>query len=253
MIRWKEVILRIFYHMKAFADSIILFFKSLEIDTQLPDGISILNPYHDAEVMTLVEAYFRKYYDDTSPRIPVMGINPGRFGGGLTGISFTDPVNLEAKCGIPNPIEKRPELSSTFIFSVIDRFGGVDAFFHRFFLTAICPLGFVKEGKNYNYYDDKALKRAVTPFITYTMERQHAICGYPEDCICVGEGENLKFLTDLNHKLGLFQRVHPLPHPRFIMQYRRKKMQDYTEFYIHIFNKLSKISNIRTYEVGIEV
>ncbi|MBP6976819.1 MAG: DUF4918 family protein [Bacteroidales bacterium] len=231
--------------MNSFADRIIPFFASLYLDVRLPEGISILNPYQDPLIMTLVETYFRKYYDDLSPRMPVMGINPGRFGGGLTGISFTDPVNLETACGIVNTIEKRPELSSTFIFSVIDRFGGVDPFFHRFFLTAICPLGFTKKGKNYNYYDDKALKRAVTPFITHTLERQHAICGYPEDCICIGEGENLRFLTELNQELGLFKRIHPLPHPRFILQYKRKHMKEYIRFYL---DTLKRSIDLRTEE-----
>jgi hypothetical protein len=217
--------------MVTFADKIVPFFAYLKINAALPDGISILNPYLDAEVMTLVVAYFRKFYSDASVRIPVIGINPGRYGGGLTGISFTDPVNLEIACGITNPIEKRPELSSTFVFKVIEQYGGADDFFHRFFLTAICPLGFIKEGKNYNYYDNRELNKAVKPFIRDTFVQQHDICGHPDDCICLGEGENFRFITEMNEELGLFKRIHPLPHPRFIMQYRRRCMQEYIAMY----------------------
>ena len=222
--------------MVIFADIIVPFFASLKIEAPLPDGISVLNPYREKGVIPLVEAYFRKFYNDTSVRIPVMGINPGRFGGGLTGISFTDPVNLEFVCGISNPIEKRAELSSTFIFKVIEQYGGSDSFFRRFFLTALCPLGFMKERKNYNYYDDRALKNAVKPFIKTTLIKQHSICRQPDDCICLGEGENFRFITELNDELGLFRRIHPLPHPRFIMQYRRKRVEEYISDYVKIMN-----------------
>ena len=226
--------------MNTFADRIVPFYEGLAIDAHLHRGISVLNPYREPEIISLIENFFTKYYNDTDIRIPVMGINPGRYGGGLTGISFTDPVNLEMACGIPNPIEKRPELSSTFVFKVIERYGGTEKFFHRFFLTAVCPLGFVKEGKNYNYYDDRELKNAVTSFIKTTLIQQHVICGQPEDCICLGEGENLRFIRELNQELGLFKRIHPLPHPRFIMQYRRKRVEEYIGFYLDILKRSSE-------------
>ncbi len=221
--------------MNTFADQIVHFFTALDIKAPLPEEISVLNPYQVPGVMPLVEAYFRKYYNDTSVRIPIMGINPGRYGGGLTGISFTDPLNLEVACGISNPIEKRPELSSTFVFKVIEQYGGEDDFFRRFFLTAICPLGFMKEGKNYNYYDDRALTETVRPFIIDTFIRQHDICGYPDEGICLGEGKNMRFITELNEELGLYRRIHPLPHPRFIMQYRRKRLDEFIARYIETF------------------
>lgn len=224
--------------MVTFTDKIVPFFASLKIDTALPEGISVLNPYQDADVMTLLGDYFRRYYNDTSVRIPIIGINPGRHGGGLTGISFTDPVNLELACGIPNSIEKRPELSSTFIYKVIEKYGGVERFFPRFFLTAICPLGFMKAGKNYNYYDDRELMAAVKPFIESTVLQQYAICGHPEDCIVLGEGENLRFIEKLNEELGLFKRIHSLPHPRFIMQYRRKWVEEYVSEYVKMLIRI---------------
>ncbi|MDD5508835.1 MAG: DUF4918 family protein [Bacteroidales bacterium] len=217
--------------MKTFADRIVSFYSGLVIDGNLPGGISVLNPYREPEVISTMDRYFRKYYNDRDIRIPIMGINPGRYGGGLTGISFTDPVNLENVCRISNPLVKRPELSSTFIYKVIEQYGGVDVFFQHFFLTAICPLGFVKEGRNYNYYDDRALKEAVRSFIKATLIQQHAICGHPVDCICLGEGKNLKFISELNHELGLFKRIHPLAHPRFVMQYRRKRLEEFVSLY----------------------
>ena len=41
----------------------------------------------------------------------------------------------------------------------------LSAFYANYFIGAVCPLGFMKDGKNINYYDDKKLQQAVTPFI----------------------------------------------------------------------------------------
>lgn len=221
--------------MTSFADQIVRFFTSLKLRIHLPRGIAVMNPYKDPGVMKALNAFYTRYYSDNQQRIPLIGINPGRFGGGVTGISFTDPVNLEYVCGIPNPFTKRIELSSTFIYRVIQRYGPVEVFFHQFFLTAICPLGFMKNGRNYNYYDDKHLADTLRPFIKATFKRQHAICGHPEVAVCLGEGKNFQFMTEINEELKLFKRIHPLPHPRFIMQYKMAQMQDYMKAYIEAF------------------
>ncbi len=39
-------------------------------------------------------------------RYLILGINPGRFGGGITGIPFTDPIRLQNICGIENDFQK---------------------------------------------------------------------------------------------------------------------------------------------------
>ena len=105
----------------------------------------------------------------------MLGINPGRLGGGLTGISFTDPVALRTFCGIENEFGLKRELSSEFIYHVIEAYGGPEKFYHDFFISAICPLGFMKGTVNCNYYDDKKLQEAVTPFIRKTFQQQIAI------------------------------------------------------------------------------
>jgi hypothetical protein len=51
-------------------------------------------------------------------------------------------------------------------------------------------------------------------------------------CFCLGEGENFKFLSRLNGELKFFEKIIPLAHPRFIMQYRRKKVLDYVRDYL---------------------
>jgi len=59
--------------------------------------------------MLLVEQFFLQFFNDKYPRSFIFGINSGRFGAGITGISFTDPGNLEEKCGIKNDLDKKHE------------------------------------------------------------------------------------------------------------------------------------------------
>ena len=42
----------------------------------------------------------------------------------------------------------------------------------------------------------------------------------------LGKGTNYKFLKKLNEDHQFFDKVIPLPHPRWIMQYRRKSKEE---------------------------
>lgn len=114
---------------KSFADKAIKYFTSLSPAEKLPAGISIINPYKTIPVKTIVKQFFKKFYSDKRERLFVIGINPGRFGGGLTGISFTDPVALREKCRIENDLGTRKELSSIFIYKVIESISNTEKFF----------------------------------------------------------------------------------------------------------------------------
>jgi hypothetical protein len=162
----------------------------------------------------------------------ILGINPGRFGSGLTGVPFTDPINLEKYCGIENKLPKKHEISSEFIYSMIDSFGGCDRFYQNFYFSSISPLGFVKEGKNLNYYDIKGLSEKLTDFILSSLSQQLSWGMNREVVFCLGEGKNFAFLEELNAKHKFFNRVVPLSHPRFIMQYKRKRVKEYVDEYV---------------------
>jgi hypothetical protein len=49
---------------------------------------------------------------------------------------------------------------------------------------------------------------------------------------CLGEGENFRYLSKLNSRFQFFGSIEALPHPRFIMQYKRKKLDDYIQIYL---------------------
>src|SRR5262245_14848932 len=106
-----------------------------------------MNPYEERAVRGYVRAFLDRFFADDDERTLVIGINPGRFGAGITGVTFTDPVALADFCGIPNDMPRRRELSSVFVYELVERMGGAEAFYKRFFLTAASPLGFTRNGK----------------------------------------------------------------------------------------------------------
>lgn len=191
-----------------------------------------MNPFRNAESFSYCTRFYQKFYNDENERSIILGINPGRHGGGVTGIPFTDPIKLEDCCGIPNPFLKKPELSADFIYTMINAYGGPEIFYRNFYFSAISPLGFMKDGKNLNYYDIKELQTALRGFIIDSLTKQMSFGIKKSICYCLGEGENLKYLNRLNDELKVFKSVVPLAHPRFIMQYRRKRVNEYVDTYL---------------------
>ena len=216
----------------SFGIDILNFYKSLSFDDQsIPVDIDVMNPFSDTSVLNINEEFYEKYYNDNNKRIFLIGINPGRLGGGVTGIPFTDPINLENVLGIKNSLTKKHELSSRFIYDVIHASGGASHFFSQYYLTAISPLGFTKEGKNINYYDHKELMAQNESRFVKWLKAQIRIGGNPEIAYSLGRGKNFDYLKYLNSKYKLFQKVDKLPHPRWVMQYRFPKRGEFVSFY----------------------
>lgn len=226
--------------MLPFAAKAIKYFSKIKTPAKLPSGVQILNPYEKDEVQSAVKEFFQKFYNDDRKRIFILGINPGRFGGGLTGISFTDPVALKKYCGIDNQLGNREELSSKFVYQVINHFGGVKKFFKDFYLSAIYSLALMKDGKNYNYYDSKELFAFLKPHLALVLKEQIKFGANQRVVICLGK-KNAEYLKILNDELFLFNKIEVLNHPRFIMQYRRKKIELYLEKYVEVFGKAKRI------------
>lgn len=222
-----------------FCDNVLRFNSWLQkVRLHVPNGIEVLEPFRSEEVNRVASEFYRKYYSDHDPRCFIFGINPGRFGAGLTGIPFTDPVNLEQCCGIKNSFRMRHELSSIFIYEMINSLGGPAAFYKSFFITAVCPLGFTSSGRNLNYYDRPDLTEAISPFIQIATERQLKFGSMRDKAFVLGEGQNFKFISRLNERKGYFREIIPLPHPRWILQYRRKQKQEFIEAYAAAFRSV---------------
>lgn len=226
------------------ADKIIQFISNLEYKGSLPEGISILNPLHDdPRIIHVIKEFYHKFYDDDNPRYLILGINPGRFGAGVTGIPFTDTKRLSEKCGLSIPELETFETSSVYIYEMINAYGGVRKFYKKFFISAVCPLGFTtisRKGKriNYNYYDSQKLSAAVMEFIVASLAKQLEFGLKRDACFCLGTGKNYKFLLNLNAELKFFDEIIPLEHPRYIMQYKSKQKEYYINRYLEEFRKI---------------
>jgi hypothetical protein len=219
-----------------FADNIIGFYKNIKPPAKLPKGIGVLYPQQQKEVIAIVEQFYKKFYADNHKRTLIFGINPGRFGAGVTGINFTGPKQLKEYCGIEHSLKMHSELSAEFIYEAIEKYGGVKKFYKNFFISAVSPLGYVKDGINLNYYDDKKLQEAVTPFVVDCVEKQLKWNVNREKCICIGGEKNYKYFFKLNGTKGWFKEIIPLAHPRFILQYRRKTKEIYLSQYMDAFS-----------------
>lgn len=219
----------------SFSTKATRYFYNLKIPSRLTKNVEILNPYRITEVSSVVKSFYEKFYNDERERLFILGINPGRFGGGLTGISFTDPVALRESCGIRNNLGTRKELSSKFIYTVAEEYGGVQRFFLKVFLTAMYPFAIIKDGKNYNYYDEKMLGEKLRPEIINNMCSQIEFGARRDYAILLGK-KNAEFFCNINEQYKFFKKMMVLEHPRYIMQYRLKKMNIYIKKYIEAIN-----------------
>ena len=222
----------------SFADKIIEYNLNLALNVSLPEHICVMNPYLNPSVRSVTEVFYRQFYNDSHPRRLIMGINPGRFGAGVTGIPFTDSARLREKCSIvSDAIHETKELSSVFVYEVIKAYGGVEAFYGDFYINSVCPLGFTKRNErgrevNYNYYDSPALTEAVYDYIVKNIETLLEMGFETDVCFCLGTGKNVQFLRKLNEKHHFFDKIVALEHPRFVMQYKSKQMAEYVDMYV---------------------
>jgi len=213
------------------SEQILKFLFQLKKPNLVTSDVETMNPYENELTQQLVNAFYSKYYSDDNKRLAFIGINPGRLGSGLTGIGFTDPVNLQDQCRIENSFDKKHELSSRFVYDVIDSFGGVEAFYNHVYITSVVPLGFTQNGINLNYYDIKELENELKPYIKLQFENQLPFLRR-DVAFCIGKGKNMKFLKDLNQQEGYFEKLEVLPHPRWVMQYRLKRKEEFVEEYV---------------------
>lgn len=230
--------------MKTFADNVIEFNQSLDFRETLPQNIKIMNPFKEnEETIPISSSFYKKYYNDNNPRHLILGINPGRFGAGVTGVPFTDTKRLREKCGIKYFGRETHEPSSVFVYEVIEAYGGIDKFYNDFYINSVCPLGFLisdakgKE-KNYNYYDSKELTAAVSDFIVESIKKQIGFGIETDIGYCLGTGKNEKFLRLINEENAFFKKIIALEHPRYVMQYKAKFKNRYIDKYINAFDQI---------------
>lgn len=234
---------------KTTCDKIIEFNKYLSsISIPLPEEFKLLNPFNESSKLKteqIVQKFYNKFYNDNKMRRMILGSSPARRGTAITGIPFEDAIHLQNQTGIHIDDFYINKASSNFLYDVIDMYGGPEKFYSDFYMNFVCPLGIARinsKGKevNCNYYENKKLQNSLYDFIVTTLEKQIEFNIDRSVCYCIGSGENYAFLNKLNEKLKLFDKIIPLEHPRFIMQYNSKNKDYYLEKYM---NALKENSN----------
>lgn len=221
---------------KTFAEEVVEFNRNLKYSGILPEDFQVLNPYLDnPETMIVMEKFYHKYYNDSNKRKFLIGINPSRHGAGVTGVPFTDTKRLESVCGIKMKSAYTHEVSSVFMYDMIEQYGGAEEFYNDVYINSPFPLAIVRKSKgswiNANYYDDKELFRDVKEFMIDSL-RKHISLNLDTSEVFVLGKKNADFISKLNREANLFDKMTVLEHPRYIQQYKSKDKQLYIDKYI---------------------
>ena len=227
--------------MQTFADKVIAFNQQLSYTGRLPKGFQVINPFLDnPETIEVMHAFYQKYYNDYRRRRFLIGINPGRHGAGVTGIPFTDTKRLESACGITMQSAHTHEVSSLFVYDMIEAYGGTARFYRDFYINSPFPLAIIRQSAvsswlNANYYDDPALFEAVKGFMTDSLKK-HINLGLDTSEVFILGKKNGDFIGKLNAEERLFDKLTVLEHPRYVQQYRSKEKQQYIDKYLRAFS-----------------
>lgn len=220
------------------ATKIIKFNSTLNYNGSLPKGFEVLNPFKEnLETMQVVKAFYTKFYNDNKQRKFILGINPGRNGAGVTGIPFTDTKRLESECGIQMKSAHTHEISSVFIYEMINAFGGVQKFYNEYYINSPFPLAILQNAPNKdwlkaNYYDDNTLFEDVKSFMITTLKEQISWGLDVSEVFVLGK-KNATFIAKINKEAQLFKKLTVLEHPRYIQQYKSKEKQLYIDKYLN--------------------
>ena len=228
--------------MKTFGEKVVQFNKNLKFSGELPKGFDVLNPFFEnPETLMVMQEFYQKFYNDNRGRKFIVGINPSRHGAGVTGVPFTDTKRLLSHNGIEMKSAKTHEVSSVFMYDMIEQFGGAEKFYSEFYINSPFPLAIVRETKNgwlnANYYDDKQLFEAVKNFMIESL-KNHINLGLDTSEVFVLGKKNAEFIKKINDEEKFFEKMTVLEHPRYIQQYKSKEKQLYIDKYILALNKM---------------
>ncbi len=225
-----------------FGEKVVVFNQNLKYHGKLPKDFQVMNPFLDnPETLVVMKQFYDKFYSDNRSRKFVIGINPSRHGAGVTGVPFTDTKRLESACGIRMESARTHEVSSVFLYEMIEAYGGAATFYKDFYINSPFPLAITRKGKNgiyvnANYYDDKELFTAVEGFMVESLKK-HISLGLNTSEVFVLGVKNAAFLKKINDREKLFEQMTVLEHPRYIQQYKSKEKEFYIDKYLLAFNQ----------------
>lgn len=231
---------------KTVAQEILEFNDNLgRVSLEVLKGFNLINAFNGVNkdtVKRVLHKFYTKYYNDTDKRFMILGSSPARRGTALTGVPFEDVNHLQKDTGISLDAFGANKRSSSFLYEVMEEYGGRQNFYKQFYMSFVCPLGIENinlKGNwvNCNYYENAALKKCLHPFIVDSLRRQIDFNIDTSVCFCIGSGENFKFLSNINNEHHFFDAIVPLEHPRFIMQYNSNRKEEFIQKYVNTLSQ----------------
>ena len=231
---------------KTTAQKILEFYDSLKnADINLPERYRLINPFTGAnqqQIAQITQRFYRQHYHDNKQRFMILGSSPARRGTALTGVPFEDVNHLQKDTRISLDAFGANKRSSSFLYEVMEEYGGRQNFYKQFYMSFVCPLGIENinlkgNWANCNYYENAVLKKCLHTFIVDSLRRQIDFNIDTTVCFCTGSGENFKFLSNINNEHHFFDAIVPLEHPRFIMQYNADRKEEFMQKYVNIFRQ----------------
>jgi hypothetical protein len=94
----------------------------------------------------------------------------------VTGVPFTDTKMLEKACGITMKSVHTHEISSVFVYEMIETYGGTENFYRDFYINSPFPLAIMRQTAagtwlNANYYDDTLLFNTLKGFMIESLKK----------------------------------------------------------------------------------
>ena len=74
----------------------------------------------------------------------ILGSSPARCGTALTGVPFEDVNHLQKDTRISLDAFGANKRSSSFLYEVMEEYGGRQNFYKQFYMSFVCPLGIEK-------------------------------------------------------------------------------------------------------------
>ena len=228
-----------------FGEKVLQFDNDLsKIEIELPEGFKIINPFNGSnkiQINEITKKFYNMYYNDNNSRRLIIGSSPARRGTAVTVIPYEDAEHLQNTTGIYIDDLYINKSSSNFLYDVIEKYGGSEKFYAKFYMNFVCPLGIVRINSkgnevNCNYYESKKVQKLLYPFMLESIKKQIDFGLDTSVAYCIGSGENYAFLTKLNEEHHLFKKIIPLEHPRFIMQYNSRRKDEFIKKYLDAFN-----------------
>ena len=208
------------------------------------DNYRIINPYKEnyEQINQITTKFYNRFYSDNKKRRLILGSNPARRASAITGVPYEDAAHLQKETGIFIDNFYINKSSSNFLYDVIEKYGGCQKFYSDFYMNFVFPLGIAKISSkgtesNANYYEIKNYEKIFNDYIINSIKEILKFNIDTSVCYSIGSGQNYEYLLKINKEYKFFDRIIPLEHPRFIMQYNSKNKDDYLKKYLDAFNE----------------